>query len=68
MHDSKHQDATSSSSAYLRVKAMLPRSLGSCCPGRIVEGIIGPVHEGVLTEHGSHDGIASWSKLGDAVG
>ena len=39
----------------LRIKAMLSCALGSVDFGGIGEGIVGPVHEGVLAEHGSHD-------------
>lgn len=63
----EEQKKAASSRVYLRIKTMLSRTLGGCCPRRIIERIVGPVHEGVLTEHGSHDGTALWSQLRDAI-
>lgn len=38
---------------HVRVEAMLPEAIALDF-GCIVEGVVGPVHEGVLAEHGSH--------------
>lgn len=33
---------------------MLPEAIAAAGCGSVVEGVVGPVHEGVLAEHGSH--------------
>lgn len=46
----------------LRVEAVLSEAIVVCL-GRIVERVVGPVHQGVLAEHGSH--ICSCGKIGE---
>lgn len=46
--------------ADVRVKAMLSETVIVGC-GSFVEGVVGPVHQGVLAEHGSHRCLGLWS-------
>jgi hypothetical protein len=38
----------------LRVESVFSIVAGSCCGWSLVEGIVGSIHERILTEHGSH--------------
>jgi hypothetical protein len=43
----------------IRIKAVFSGALGRINPGCIVDGVVWPVHERVLAEHGGHDVSAS---------
>lgn len=60
---------------YIRVEAVLPEAIVVGL-GSVVKGVVGPVHEGVLAEHGSHPcdcddlertdrWMLSWERSGD---
>ena len=62
--DSKAEEGRESMVENARVKSMFPQAI-HCVFGNVGKGVVGPVQDGVLAEHG-HLGIAGISKCRSA--